>query len=282
MATDRSNRSSPQSQNGSGFNSVQLQWMDPQGNVIWQQDANGRFTYNKYDLSDNKLIETIQDIDCNHLTQYRFDGRQHVAEHLQFARESHRCAYPVVARSPPRDGPESRHRPNLVTDYCYNSEGQLIQTLGPEFTNDAGVAVRTASWTVYDDHQQISAQGYATLDATLRIGTDYTLVGPLSITKRNGNNQVTDQLQVGLTSFTGAIEAEEISAAAADFVADIDGNYNLTTIAGEPSNPIVSWTAYTTRRRCFTRRPSIIRFPRRHDLLSHSQRRLPRLGRGEL
>ena len=42
-------------QNDTGVNSVEIEWMDQQGNVEWQRDANGRFTYNGYDSFDNTL-----------------------------------------------------------------------------------------------------------------------------------------------------------------------------------------------------------------------------------
>lgn len=35
-------------------------------------------------------------------------------------------------------------------------------------------------WIIYGDHQQISAQGYATFNETSDDWTNYTLVGPLS------------------------------------------------------------------------------------------------------
>ena len=65
--------------------------------------------------------------------------------------------------------------------------------------NDAGDWVRTASWTVYGDHEQFTAQGYATYanqgDTT---PASYTLVSPVSITKNNGNHQVTNQIQAAI------------------------------------------------------------------------------------
>ena len=92
---------------------------------------------------------------------------------------------------------------DAATSYAYDSNGRLIQTLGPMFKNDAGDWVRTASWTVYGDHEQFMAQGYATYanqgDTT---PASYTLVNPVSITKYNGNHQVTDQIQAAIDSST--------------------------------------------------------------------------------
>ena len=63
------------------------------------------------------------------------------------------------------------------------------------------VAVRTATWTYYDDadHMTFTAQGYATQD-TSGNWTVFTLVNPVSITITNPDGQQTDSIQatVGL------------------------------------------------------------------------------------
>ena len=75
--------------------------------------------------------------------------------------------------------------------------------LGPVHTaidaNGNAVQLRTASWTRYydaADHEVLTAQGYATQDG-LGNWTVFTLVNPISVTRRDGNNLVTDQIQLG-------------------------------------------------------------------------------------
>ena len=75
---------------------------------------------------------------------------------------------------------------NARTDYDYDRQGRLTQTLGPMHTNERRrIVVCSATWTYYDDadHETRTAQGYATYStATSRTPTGYTLVNPISIT----------------------------------------------------------------------------------------------------
>lgn len=95
----------------------------------------------------------------------------------------------------------------LVSDFTLDNLGRTTQQLGPSHTIDLGgtaTAVRTATWTVYDDvNQEVrSAQGYATGSAP---SYSYTLVNPVSIAIMDGDGNVTDQIQATRASTSGPL-----------------------------------------------------------------------------
>ena len=130
------------------------------------------------------------------------------------------------------------------TKYSYDSQGRLVQTLGPE--HDADVdgqteEVRTATWIVYEDaiHQVIIAQGYDALDGN--VTGDY-LVNPVSVGVFNTGGQVTDAIQATVASggsAWGANASDDVSL----------GSSPLTTLAGlgdatQSQSAYVSWTTF--------------------------------------
>lgn len=97
---------------------------------------------------------------------------------------------------------------NLVTDFKHDAQGRITQSLGPVHEIDVeGVetTIRRASWTVYQDadFQNWSAQGYATGTSP---SYDYTLVNPVSITKRDAAGKVLEQISAVRSSTSGKLE----------------------------------------------------------------------------
>ena len=178
--------------NGSGVAAQTVDFYDAEGNLVWSEDARGFLTENLYDPTTGLVTETIQDANTALVDPAQLPTDPTTGQPL---------ATPVGGGQ------------NLVTDYSYDAEGRLAQTLGPEHSAMVGgvaTNVRTASWTVYDDadHATTSAEGYQT------VSTGYfTLVNPVSLTITNPDGQVTSQInatvgpvgsQVGWASSTTA------------------------------------------------------------------------------
>ena len=171
----------PGSQNGSGVSATRVERFDTFGNLVWLKDERGFITYNAYDVSTGNVTQTVQDADGAQLT------------------------LPSGWSTPAGGG---KH---LVTDYEYDDLDRLVQTLGPVHTVDVGgtaTTVRTASWTVYQDdsYETWTAQGYTT-------GTSpdytYTLVNPVSISKRNAAGTRRESIQATRASTSGALSASD-------------------------------------------------------------------------
>ncbi|MCX7428827.1 MAG: autotransporter-associated beta strand repeat-containing protein [Planctomycetia bacterium] len=155
-------------QNGSGTADHTHRWYDEDGNLNWTIDQAGRVNYYEYDPDTGRLDYMIEDVDSGH-------GLSPPAG---------------VSWSLPSDGL------HLRTDYTYDLSGRLVQTLGPQHTDDEGTLVRTASWTVYDDadHRTVSAGGYAWYDTSVP-QWKYTLVNPVAITVTNRDGDLTQRIE---------------------------------------------------------------------------------------
>jgi YD repeat-containing protein len=109
---------------------------------------------------------------------------------------------------------------NVVTDFTYDDQGRLIQSLGPTHTVDLGgsaTSIRKASWNVYNQSSQPmsgtwgadqnwTGYGYAT-------GTGpsytYTLIDPVSITSLNKDGRTVAQIVSIRTTGSGALSATD-------------------------------------------------------------------------
>ncbi len=170
-----------ESQNGSGLSATRLERFDIYGNRIWLQDERGFITYHEYDVLSGQVTQTIQDVDDAQLTV-------------------------PSGWSTPSGGGQ-----HLITDYQYDDLDRPVQTLGPLHTVDLDgtpTAVRTASWTVYqdDDYETWTAPGYATGTAP---SYTYTLVNPVSIQKRNAAGTRRESIQATRASTSGALSASD-------------------------------------------------------------------------
>lgn len=94
--------------------------------------------------------------------------------------------------------PGSSPHLNLVTDYVSDEMGRNVETLGPAHNVD-GQTVRTVRWKVYldDEHEARAAQGYL-------VGSTYTLVNPVTITKMDASGRVIDQIEARRGSGVGS------------------------------------------------------------------------------
>ena len=114
-------------QNGPGGTThwTEKEVFDASGDLIWQEDADGNLTYNAYDSVTGLLTETIADVSVD----------------------------PRPTDSGIPDPPEAIPSTgiNATTDYRYDPLGRQTQELDPEFTDDAGDLVRTATETRYID-----------------------------------------------------------------------------------------------------------------------------------
>jgi RHS repeat-associated protein len=165
-------------QNGPGASATRTEQFDTNGNLVWLRDERGFITYYQYDPSLGVVTQTIEDVDGSQLT------------------------LPTGWTTPAGGGL------HLVTDYTYDSQGRLTQSLGPahtvgglsQFSSDENgtvpVTVRRATWNVYQDtaYQVWSAQGFLQPDS----GT-YTLVNPVSVTLYDVGGAVLEQIQLTLS-----------------------------------------------------------------------------------
>ncbi|WP_425400431.1 RHS repeat-associated core domain-containing protein [Aeoliella sp.] len=81
---------------------------------------------------------------------------------------------------------------NLVTEYEVDALGRTERVLGPEHFIE-GNSTQTVEWTVYDDenHEIRTARGY-------KVSSNYTIVGPVSITRMDDDGRVTDNIKAVL------------------------------------------------------------------------------------
>ena len=157
-------------QNGNDTSAQTVDFYDANGNLAWSKDARGFLTENVYDPTTGLLTKSIQDADTSLVSSAELPTDPTTYETL----------------ATPLGGGQ-----NLVTDYSYDAQDRLVQTLGPVHMAVVGAtgsasAVRTASWTSYDDadHATLWAQGYQTVASGLS-----TLVNPLFVTITNPDGQ---------------------------------------------------------------------------------------------
>ena len=194
-------------------------WYDQQGNVVWSQDGDSYLTLNQYDATTGLLMESPE---CRHERpgapqeiNNAMDGPLSLPYYLSSYGPS--CSYLVadgndvtidkgnngkfgqlgdVQASTPTDDTSNT---NAVTDYLYDSQGRIVQTLGPQHLADVNgepnQSIRTATWTVYEDaiHQTITAQGYQIVG-----GSNY-VVNPVAVEITDADGNVTDDIQATVT-----------------------------------------------------------------------------------
>ncbi|NUQ65008.1 MAG: RHS repeat-associated core domain-containing protein, partial [Pirellulales bacterium] len=168
----------PAEQNGSGVSATRVERFDMAGRLVWTKDERGVIGYRQYDGAGN-VTRTIQDVDDTQL------------------------AVPSGWSTPAGAGL------HVVTDYEHDVYGRQTQMLGPEHEVDldgTATAVRTATWTVYKEHDREtwSARGYYVL------ATDtYTLVNPVSIEKRDAAGTRRESIRAVRESTAGKLSAND-------------------------------------------------------------------------
>ena len=173
----------PTSQNGSGIATIRVDRFDAQGRPVWSKDELGIISYRQYNAITGSLVKTIQDVNTTQTADF--------------------------ANLPSGWTTASGAGKHLVSEFEYDFQGRMVQTLGPRNTavNDANqsITVRPASWTVYDDANFTvrSASGFATMNGN-NIAS-FTLVNPVSITIRGATGEVLEQIRATRTSTAGQL-----------------------------------------------------------------------------
>ncbi len=164
-------------QNGSNSANSRTEQFDAHGNLIWIKDERGFITRHVYDPVRGVMTQMIQDVD-----------------HTQVSDE------PSGWTTPAGGGL------HLVSDFEHDDLGRQIQSLGPAHTIDisgSATSIRRASWTVYDDQDREvrSASGYGSGAGH----STYTLVNPVSISKRDLTGRTTESIQATRASTGGKL-----------------------------------------------------------------------------
>jgi YD repeat-containing protein len=170
----------PAEQNGSGASATRVEVFDLRGNLTWLRDERGFLTRHSYDIVTGARTQTIADVDVA-----------------------------LVADAPEGWTTPSGGGLHLVSDFEHDEQGRITQVLGP-LHNANGQLVRTAAWAVYQDadHETWTARGYAAPE-TDGEGYDYALVNPVSITKRDAGQRITEAIQAVRSTTLGRLSADD-------------------------------------------------------------------------
>jgi len=150
--------------------------------MTWAMNELGFLTRKTYDIPTGAVTQVIADVDTT-----------------------------LVSDAPPGWTTPAGGGKHLITDITIDSEGRATLVLGPSHLSDiAGTAtmIRTAIWTVYLDaiHQVWTANGYATGGAP---SYTYTLTNPVSITIRDADGRLLQQIQATRASTSGALQPSD-------------------------------------------------------------------------
>jgi RHS repeat-associated protein len=160
----------PTSQNGSGTANTWQEKFDAYGNVTWKLDERGYIYGYTYDISTGGLTKLVED----------------------------------ASSGTPWTPAPGAHL-DLTTDYTVDAQGRATQALGPVHTVDIGgtaTSIRRATWTVYKDDvfESWVGQGYQkTSDSS------FTLINPVSVTRRDVAGRVTDRISATRASTSGKL-----------------------------------------------------------------------------
>ena len=153
---------SPAIQNGTGGNATTIDWYDPYGNLTWSLDGDGYLTLNQYDATTGQLLETVQNV--NTAVALPTPINNPLDPYITLPH------YPTNPSVPVATPVSDTANLDAQTDYSYDPEQRLTQTLGPVreivTAGEQSEWARTASWTVYDDALQTTCRRRATLSLT--------------------------------------------------------------------------------------------------------------------
>jgi RHS repeat-associated protein len=172
----------PTAQHGSGSADTRTERFDLYGNLIWLKNERGFLTRHTYDIPTGVRTETIEDVDTTQVSDE-----------------------PSGWTTPSGGGL------HLISEFDADARGRVLETREPWHTIDlAGTAtsIRSVQWSVYKDldGEVWSAAGYATGTAP---NDTYTLINPVSITRRDDAGRVTDEIQAVRASTTGKLSASD-------------------------------------------------------------------------
>jgi RHS repeat-associated protein len=172
----------PTAQHGSGSADTRTERFDLYGNLIWLKSERGFLSRHTYDIPTGVRTETIEDVDTTHVSDE-----------------------PSGWTTPSGGGL------HLISEFDADARGRVIETREPWHTIDLGgtpTSVRSVQWSVYKDldGEVWSAAGYATGTAP---NYTYTLINPVSITRRDDAGRVTDEIQAVRASTSGKLSASD-------------------------------------------------------------------------
>ncbi len=235
----------PLYENGAGTAAQTIDWYDQEGQLVLSEVAAGYFTCNLYHPVTGLQTESIQDAN----TADAADRWEFHQSDLPVDATTHLPVDPNTG-NPITFGPGGGQ--NLATDYSYDNQRRLVQTLGPAHeivTADSGTASAcSASWTVYEDaiHQTITAQGYENEETG-----EFVLVNPVSVEIDNLDGQITDYIQatVGVLE-SGGVQWSAAGSAASEVTFSLSGGTSpadvLATIGSfHPSSGYMNQSSYT-------------------------------------
>ncbi|MDB5293544.1 MAG: repeat-associated core domain protein [Phycisphaerales bacterium] len=123
---------------------------------------------------------------------------------------------------------------NLVSDFTYDDQGRLTQTLGASHSvviSGSAATVRPATWNVYLPSAKPSSVPWP-VDQTLTgngylNGSTYTLVNPYAIANSDKGGRRTDQITAARSSGSGPLTASDASVAQSQWESWSSTQYNL-------------------------------------------------------
>lgn len=182
----------PESQNGTNLPTQQETVYAPDGRTVWEKDPRGRITSRQYDVATGFLTRRIEDANLALIPG---------------------AAVLVPAPAGWVTPTEALH---LVTDYERDPQGRTVRELGPVHETalcpddpaSTATSVRTVTYSIYLDsiREQRSAQGYVTGEG---VNASWFVLGAVSITRRNGQDHVTDEIQASRDCSNGPLAAAE-------------------------------------------------------------------------
>ncbi len=172
----------PADQNGSGTADTRLERFDQYGYPTWTQDARGFLTRSEHNVATGALVQRIDDVDTS-----------------------------LVSDAPSGWTTAPGGGLHLVNDFEHDQLGRPAEQLGPRHTIDIGgtpAEVRRATWYINDDmaHEVRTAQGYATGAGP---NYTYTLINPVTITRRDRNGNVLEQIQAVRSNTSGKLQPSD-------------------------------------------------------------------------
>ena len=172
----------PESENGSGEEAVSRQVYDRFGRVNWLMNPRGVVTYRSYVQATGALLQQVED------------------------------ATTALLPDPPLGW--STAGLHLVTDFVSDALGREVQKRGPwdevqlRETDTTVTRIRRVAFTAYDDenHETRRATGYLTGEEPT---PTFTIVGAVSVSRRDSNGRVVDEIQAVRCCPTGPLTPGE-------------------------------------------------------------------------
>jgi len=182
----------PEEENGDGLDALTQQVYDRFGRVIWTMNARGGITYQSYVQATGALLQRIEDVNTALMAGVPLPVDEEDEE------------WQTV------EGFGS----HLITDYVSDDLGRVIQQRRPwhevqlREADTTTTSIRRVEFTAYDDenHETRRATGYMTGQEPT---PTFTVVGAVSVSRKDSNGRVVDDIQAVRCCPTGALTPGE-------------------------------------------------------------------------